>query len=300
MSERAGSFIGVDVGGTNLRGALIGADGRFVRRFRVLSEVSKGRDSFLERLCHEVRHLQETAVLEGTPVRAVGVGVPGLIDRQGVVRSSVNMPPLEGLALRDCLERQLGLPVCCANDANLIALGESRYGAGRGLDSAMVVTIGTGVGSGLILNGHLWEGSAGFAAEFGHITVEPAGHPCPCGNRGCLEQYVSATALSRLGGGQTPEKLAALARGGDEAARNLFVQAGTNLGIALAGLLNTLNLDGIVIGGGVSASYDLLEPALQTTLQQRTFPQILHGVQLCKASLGDDAGLLGAALLAGM
>ncbi len=298
MSERASSLIGIDVGGTNLRGALIGADGEIMRRFRVLSDIHKGRESFLERLVDEVRRLQNTAASLGAPIQAVGVGVPGLIDRQGWVHSSVNMPALEGIALRDCLEQRLELPVRCANDANLIALGEFRYGSGRGFNSVLVVTLGTGVGSGLILNGQLWEGTAGFAAEFGHTTVNPDGHPCPCGNCGCLEQYVSATALSRFGGGRAPELLASLARGGDEGVRQLFQQAGIYLGIALAGLLNTLNLDGIVIGGGVSASYDLLEPALTATLHQRTFPQILRGVQIRRASLGDDAGLLGAALLA--
>lgn len=161
----------------------------------------------------------------------------------------------------------------------------------------MVVTIGTGLGSGLILNRRLWEGSNGFAAEFGHVTVEPEGFSCPCGNRGCLEQYVSATALRRLGGGLEAAQLAQLARQGDYHAQQLFHQLGRHLGIAVAGLLNVLNLDGIVIGGGVSASYDLFQSSLAEELQQRTFAQILAGVAVRQAVLGDDAGLLGAALL---
>lgn len=298
MPETAYSFIGVDIGGTNLRGALIDANGIILQRFRATSAIQQGRQPFLKRLTDEVGNLLLAADYRGLPVRVVGVGVPGLIDRQGLVHSSVNMSALEGFALQKDLETRLGLPVYCANDANLIALGEARYGSGQGLDSLVVVTIGTGLGSGLILNGRLWTGSRGFAAELGHLTVEPEGRPCPCGNRGCLEQYVSATALSRLGNGLPADELARLAHAGNQEALQLFQQVGSYLGIALAGLLNTLDLDGIVIGGGVAASYDLLEPTLTEVLQQRTFPQIIQGVQVRKAALGDDAGLLGAGILA--
>lgn len=297
MTKTVHSFIGVDIGGTNLRGALITSDGAVVQRFRMLSDIHEGQEPFLDRLHQGVLELIATADSRGLPVGGVGVGVPGLIDRHGVLHSSVNMPVLEGLALRELLESQLKLPVRCANDANLIALGEARYGAGQEFDSLMVVTIGTGLGSGLILNRRLWEGSQGFAAEFGHVTIEPEGHPCPCGNRGCLEQYVSATALRRLGGGVEAAQLARLARQGDHHAQQLFQQLGRHLGIAVAGLLNILNLDGIVIGGGVSASYDLFQAALDEELQQRTFAQILAGVTVRQAVLADDAGLLGAALL---
>lgn len=298
MTHPHEGVIGIDIGGTNLRGALVRTDGTVIDRFRTVSAIHEGRVPFLARLLGGVQLLRQKAHEVDMVVRALGVGVPGLIDRHGVVHSSVNMPVLQGLGLREYLEAQLGLPVRCANDANLIALGEAYYGTGQGLDSLVVVTIGTGVGSGLILNGKLWEGVRGFASEFGHLTVEPDGLPCPCGNRGCLEQYVSATAISKNGGGRSSEQLACLARGGDADAQRLFDAAAEYLGIGLAGLLNLLNLDGIVIGGGVAASYDLLEPVLLRTLEQRTFPQIMAGVELRRAALGDDAGLLGAALMA--
>lgn len=298
MKNTKHCFIGVDIGGTNLRGALISAQGEILERFRMLSMIHEGRGPFLDRLQQGVAELLATAGSLGLPVQGMGVGVPGLIDRCGVVHSSVNMLALEGLALREQLESRLQLPVCCANDANLIALGEARYGAGQGLDSLMVITIGTGLGSGLLLNGRLWEGSNGFAAEFGHVTIEPEGLPCPCGNHGCLERYVSATALRRESGGLEATELAQLAGQGDPDALRLFHRLGQQLGIAVAGLLNVLNLDGIVIGGGVSASYDLFCGALEEELQQRTFKQILAGVVIRQAVLGDDAGLLGAAQLA--
>jgi glucokinase len=171
----------------------------------------------------------------------------------------------------------------------------------------MVITIGTGLGSGLILDGRLWTGSGGFAAEFGHITVDPEGIPCPCGNRGCLEQYVSAGALVRFAHERmtgkaadllTAERVAELAKQGDIAAMSAFDQLGYWLGIALASLTNMLNIQAVIIGGGVAASFDLLQPSLQRSIQQRCFPQVYAGLSIAKAQLGDDSGLLGGAALA--
>jgi len=244
----------------------------------------------------------------GTPVVGVGAGVPGLVDKKGLIRSSANMRPLDGFDLAAFLERQTGFPVVCGNDANLIALGEYAYGAGRGLKSFVVITIGTGLGSGLVLEGRLWTGVGGFAAEFGHVTVEPEGIPCPCGNRGCLEQYVSAGAIvrtvRRLLDNELPgivadslnaSKVAELARQGQAAALTAFERAGGYLGIALASLANTLNLEAAVICGGVAASLDLLSPALRAELERRCFPEIAASFSVISGELGDDAGLLGAA-----
>lgn len=298
MANSGRAHIGIDIGGTNLRGALINADGVIVSRFRTESAIVQGAELFLERLELYIREMLAAACNASLEVAAVGMGIPGLIDRCGTIRSSVNMQPLEGVNLAKILSERIGLQVRCGNDANLIALGEAGAGAGQGLSSLMVVTIGTGLGSGLILDGQLWNGSNGFAAEFGHLTLEPDGRPCPCGNRGCLEQYVSASALSRYGGGRTPEELASAAQQGDQAALLAFERLGECLGTGLAGLLNLLNLEGIVIGGGVSASFDLMAPAILRTVRSRSFPQISAGIQLRKSLLGDDAGLLGGAMLA--
>jgi glucokinase len=224
-----------------------------------------------------------------------------------MVYSSVNMLPLNGFNLAAHVGARIGLPTVCGNDANVIALGEQRFGAGRGVSSCVVVTIGTGLGSGLILDGRLWTGHGGFAAEFGHITVQPEGYPCPCGNRGCLERYVSAGALVRFAGERmtetaaeslSAEEVAELARTGDVKALSAFERLGYWLGIGLASLANTLNIQAVIIGGGVSASFDLLLPALRETIQQRCFPQIYAGLVIEKALLGDDGGLVGGAALA--
>lgn len=301
------TFIGIDIGGTNLRCGLVDSSGCIVERRRAGSCIEEGRDAFCERLLSEIAVLKDTATASGKKVAAVGVGIPGLIGRVGMIHSSVNMRPLDGFNLAAFIESRAGLPVVCANDANVVALGEQRFGAGRGFTSCIVITIGTGLGSGLILGDILWTGSAGFAAEFGHTTVEPEGIACLCGNRGCLEQYVSAGALVRFARASLPgdatallsaEKVAELAKQGNAAALAAFEQLGYWLGIALASLTNTLNIQAVIIGGGVGASFDLLQPSLQRTIQQRCFPQMYDGLVIAKALLGDDAGLLGGAALA--
>lgn len=298
MGKNSTAFIGIDIGGTNLRGALLAGNGKILSRFRCESAISEGAESFFDRLCLNIEEMQIAASAASMKIAGIGVGVPGLIDSTGLVHASVNMRPLDGVNLSETLSKRTGVPVFCGNDANLIALGEARAGAGRGFKSQIVVTIGTGLGSGLILDGKLWSGANGFAAEFGHLTLEPDGLPCPCGNHGCLEQYVSASALSRYAGNRSPEELALAAARGDVEALQAFEILGSRLGTALSGLLNLLNIEAIIVGGGVAASFDLIEKSLLKTLHARTFPQIVASVQVRRSLLGDDAGLLGGALLA--
>jgi glucokinase len=305
------AVIGIDIGGTNLRSALVLSSGAILEQRRTASGIEQGRDNFCSRLLESIEDLRGAAAGRGITVLAVGAGVPGLIDRTGLIRSSVNMRPLEGLNLGAFLEERTGLPAACGNDANTIALGEQRFGAGRGLAAFLMVTIGTGLGSGLILDGRLWTGAGGFAAEFGHVTVHPEGPPCPCGNRGCLEQYCSAGAVVRSARELIPkdllaaaaadlnaEAVALLARQGVPGAREAFERIGQWLGVALGSLSNTLNLQAVIVGGGVAASFDLLLPALRAELSQRCFLPIYDGLAILKTELGDDAGLLGAAALA--
>ncbi len=192
----------------------------------------------------------------------------------------------------------------------MAAVGEHRFGAGSGLSSFIVITIGTGLGSGLILDSRLWTGAGGFAAEFGHLTIVEDGYPCPCGNRGCLEQYVSAPALVRamqvrcsaagriLPEGLDAASLADMARCGDDDAKAVFARAGEQLGMALASIDNLLDLQGAVVCGGVATSLDLMEKRIMATVAARSFPQISGTFRLLRGTLGDDAGLLGAAALA--
>ncbi len=304
--------IGIDIGGTNLRLALVDGRGNIRRRSRTDSAIAEGRAAFCARLVAGIDELRSAAESSGAAIAGIGAGVPGLIGRDGLIHSSVNMRPLDGFNLAAFLRERTGVPSVCGNDANLIALGEQAFGAGRRFSSCMVITIGTGLGSGLILDGRLWTGSGGFAAEFGHVTVDPEGVLCSCGNKGCLEQYVSAGALVRFARELLPRELLAnlegaldarmvadLARQREGGALAAFERMGRWLGIALASLVATLNLEAVVIGGGVAASFDLLLPTLTAELAQRCFPQFTSGCTIVKTELGDDAGLLGGAALAG-
>lgn len=300
--------LGVDVGGTNLRCAMVASDGTVIRRDRLQTDIALGREPFLERLLVALRELKGEAAALGYDVAAVGLGIPGLIANDGFIHSSVNLLPLEGFNLARAVSLGLGMPVVAGNDANACAVGEKRFGAGRPFASLLALTLGTGVGSGLILNDRLWTGIDGVAGEFGHVTVEPLGRPCGCGNRGCLEQYASATAivasaLSEVEGiaSDPPpgaDQVALRARQGDLAAAAIFARAGTYLGIALAGAVNLLNLEAIVVGGGVAESFDLMITPLRLEISSRAFAIPGKRVRVVKGELGDDAGVMGAAALA--
>ena len=205
------------------------------------------------------------------------------------------------------------LPVLLENDANAAALGESWMGAAKGFQNSICVTLGTGVGGGIIIDGEILRGVDGTAGEIGHICVEPFGAPCGCGSRGCLEQYASATAILRLAQensarypksellhklGLTSADVYKAGKQGDELALEVFRQMGFYLGLALAGLVNVLNPEAIVIGGGASGGWDLFMRYLQETIRARTFRQPGERAKVLLAKCGDDAGLLGAAKLA--
>ena len=302
-----GVCIGIDVGGTNLRCALVTPGGVVLARESMSTDIASGRGPFLERLYGLLARQRAQAEALGTCVLAAGLGVPGLLSNDGVLRSSVNLMALEGLNLAREVSAAIGVPVVALNDANASAVGEQRFGAGRPFGSTLMVTLGTGVGAGLILDGRLWTGIDGVAGEFGHLTVEPNGRRCGCGNRGCLEQYASATAIAALaqalgvgtGRGRLDAALVAeLAREGDPKACTVFRQAGACLGMAAAGVVNLLNLEAIILGGGVAESFDLLAPVVRETIAERAFAVPGGRVRLLKGELGDDAGVLGAAAAA--
>jgi glucokinase len=228
--------------------------------------------------------------------------MPGLITPSGTVFSPINLPFCDGVPLADLISEASGLPTVVANDANAAASGEHLFGAGRVFDSFLMITIGTGVGGGVILDGHLWEGADGFAGEFGHLTVFPDGPDCPCGNTGCLERYSSATAIVNRAlsegwsrEGLTADSLAAEALAGNDRAAEIFTVAGRALGLAAAIVVNLLNIQAIIVGGGVSRSFPLFAPAMESEMRRRAFYPSVASVQLVRGELGDDAGVLGAA-----
>jgi glucokinase len=234
----------------------------------------------------------------------IGVSVAGFIDlKDGLIVGSNNLPQFEGFGLRDEIERQLNTTVILENDANAAALGEKWIGAGREVDDLVLLTLGTGIGGGIISGGRILHGHTGMAGEVGHISIINDGNPCGCGNRGCLEKHASATAISGmarvigLGHDVTSEQVYDMAVAGDEKARRVFDAMGRYLGIALAGLVNIFNFPLYLLSGGPLPAWELFAPAMFEEVRQRSFTFRHAPTRIEKATLGNEAGMFGAAHL---
>lgn len=272
-----------------------------------------------ERADEIVRAMVEAAAacraqVKDSKVRAIAAAVPATINiKKGLILKAPNVPALDGFRFSAAISNELNMPCVLENDANAAAVGEQSFGAAKGFKSAIAVTLGTGVGGGIIIDNKVLRGVDGTAGEIGHICVEPFGAPCGCGSRGCVEQYSSATAIVRLTQemeNQYPksvlrnhsrlssEDVYQAGKDGDELALEVFRQMGFYLGIALAGLINVLNPEIIVVGGGASAGWDLFIPHTREQIRQRSYREPATRAELVRAELGDDAGILGAAQLA--
>jgi glucokinase len=281
--------VGVDLGGTNLRIAAVGERGNLLEKVTLGTQLALGREQVIHDMCDAIRNLAQKYVRSAT-LAGIGIGVPGIIDlRTGMIRGAANLPGWAGSPVQTEIENRLQTRVILENDANVAALGEKWMGAARDSEHLAIFTLGTGVGGGIIFGDRIWHGMTGMAGEFGHITVEPEGVRCGCGNRGCLEQYASATAIVRM----ARESIASnprselsraadldaefgakaiyqLARKGDQDAKRVFRQVGRALGIVIAGLVNSLNLSMYVIGGGVSSAWEEFSPTIFEELRHRS------------------------------
>ncbi len=305
----------VDLGGTNLRAANIDHHGQIHERVRTVTPGSKPAAEIVAAIAAAVRDCESAVAKRGAGVGGISVVVPGSVQVEtGIVLNAPNLPSLLGFELGPALKTALGRPVRLENDANAAALGEMWLGAARGHQSILCLTLGTGVGGGIILDGKLWRGLDGTAGELGHTSVEPfGGVQCKCGNTGCLEVYASATAIVRMtreslaqhagsllqsiADELTSEKICSAATAGDELALEVFRRMGVYLGIATANFVNIFNPEMIVIGGGVSAAWDLFSPYARAEVIKRAFPVPAQRCQIVRAACADDAGLLGAAWL---
>jgi glucokinase len=299
MSEYS---IGVDLGGTNLRAAAIDAQGKLIDKIAGQTELQAGRDAVLDDMVKSIEALR--ARLGEHNLRGVGIGLPGfiLID-EGIIVGSNNMPEFENYPVRDEIEKRLGARVILENDANAAALGEKWMGAGREVNDLVLLTLGTGVGGGIIVNGRVLHGHLGMAGELGHLTVVPNGNPCGCGNRGCVEKHASATAIAAmarligLGHDLTSEDVFRLAVEGNDRAKTIFRSMGEALGIALANLINIFNFPLYLLSGGPLPAWDFFAPAMLEEVARRSFTYRHAPTRIEKATLGNEAGLYGAAYL---
>jgi len=304
-----------DLGGTHLRVATVDRNGAIsCRQIQPTPQAAKP-NGIVQALINAVRKCELEIVVFGGTITAVSIAVPGTVNvNEGVVVKAPNVACLDGFRLGAALESELEWPVILENDANAAAVGEMWRGAGQGYRTLICVTLGTGVGGGIILDGKLWRGADGSAAEIGHIGVDPLGGvPCACGSRGCLEVYASATAIVRMTREARPrypnsvlhntedltsEKIYQAGKQGDELAIEVFRRMGVYLGIGLASLINILDPEIVIIGGGLSNGWELFEKHMHQQIMERAFPVPARCVKIVRAQCGDDAGLLGAARLA--
>jgi glucokinase len=313
------AVLGLDLGGTNVRLALVNRQGHILSRWERATASMPDQEALVTTLAADLVKAGDAARSLGVEIKGAGLGVPGqVLPREGRVVFSPNVPALNDCALLPRLAPRVGWPLFLENDADLFALGEHWLGAGAGHEHMLGITLGTGVGGGLILNGRLWPGTQGTAGEIGHLTVDPQGRKCHCGNRGCLETMASAWwttvwVKEQLAQGANSwlrelyeadpdaiqgETLVAAALQRDPLAQRAFDRVGRSLGQAIAGVVHLLGLPRVVIGGRFARAWEVFQYSLEEELHHRLtlFPP--EAVSVCPALLGDDAGLIGAARLA--
>lgn len=308
-------IIAVDLGGTQVRAALCDTQGKILKRAAQPALAHEGPESVFARIVTSICEIVD----DWAHVRGIGLGAPGTLDPwRGVLLEAPNLPGMINFPLKARLEKELGVAAFVGNDANLAALGEHRYGAGRGFAHMIYMTIGTGIGGGIVADDKLFLGWRGLAGEVGHQTLEASGPQCSCGNIGCLEALAAGPAIARdaraaLVAGRdskmhalvngdleqiTGKVVTQAARDGDALAREILDRAGFYIGLGIISLLHNFDTQLFVLGGGVAINaWEFLYPQMRAVLAKHAMPSMRHGVQIVPAQLGDDAGLLGAAVL---
>lgn len=312
--------LATDLGGTNMRTALMNDRGEILAHMRKSTNADMGKDKVIEKL---ITTLKATTSKHNTPLRkieGIGIGFPGPVDVElGVVLSPPNMKGWINVPLKDIMEEEFKMPVIIENDANAAAIGEHWMGAGKGMKNLVCITLGTGVGGGIVLNDKIWHGATGIAGEIGHTTIIRNGQKCNCGNRGCLEAYASATGMVRmmhkalLMGGMDKQSLSVmpvdeeklnkdgskyiseLAAKGNKIALSVIKEMIQILGIAIVNIVHILNPEIIVISGGVTNMGSKLFEPLREEVKKRAFEKAVEYLRIVPARLGENAGVIGAA-----
>jgi glucokinase len=314
-------YIGIDLGGTNLRAAIADTDtGQIYQQHKRPTRAAEGQEAVIQRIVQLIRELCDESRVSARLIKGIGIGVPGTPDIEtGVIQFLPNLPgKWLNVPLQAIIEQQVQLPVALINDVRAITLGEWTFGAGRGAETVVCLAIGTGIGGGVVVNGQFHLGIGGTAGEFGHQVVEVNGLPCGCGGRGCLELYASGPAMAAMGVKEvmhghttrigelvdqdlnriTAEVIAQAAREGDPIARGIIQRVGMYLGIAVGNILGVISPQRVIFGGGVSRAGDLLLKPIVQTVTERVHVIPVEKVEFVLAELGINGGLIGAALWA--
>ncbi len=307
MSDKVA--IGIDVGGTFIKSALVNIKGEILNKASTQTQAHDGPKVVIQNILNSIQELLEFH----HDVYGIGIGIPGNVKRdQGLIEGCFNVPSLAGIYLVNELEKKLDFPIFIDNDANNAAKGEYLFGAGQNYDHLILLTLGTGIGSGIILNHKLFHGVSDYGGEIGHMILIPEGMLCTCGNYGCFEAYASATAMINQAKQaikrEYPGKLlqvandeinaqiiCQLAIDGDEVCRDIVGKIGKYIAIGCASIINMLNVPLIVIGGGVSEGGDILFHAIDQHVNNLVLPNMKNTFKIVKAEMGNDAGVIGAA-----
>lgn len=307
--------IGVDVGGTNVKIALVSDEGKIIYSNSIPTRAEMGYEYTVNSMKDAIKDLLKETKLQASDIEGMGFGFPGQIDCQkGVVRLAPNIPGWVNVPIAEIMETEFGIPTRVDNDVRTATLGELNYGAGIGCENLICITVGTGIGSGLVVNGKLVRGASNAAGEIGHIKLNMQGGPlCGCGDRGCLEAYASGPSIVALAeeyirGGKstkyrelanpdiTPYIVAVAAKEGDPVAKQIFRIMGEYIGMGLTSVVNLLNPEKIIIGGGVADAGEILLNPIRETIAKRAMT-IQKEVEIVPAQLGNTAGVIGASLL---
>lgn len=313
------SFLAMDLGGTKIAAALVTPAGEILCQEQIPTLAEEGLDAVVDRLLAAIDSVISNSDLSRFSLTGITIASAGAIDAdQGIVTDSPNLPGWSNVPLRDIMEQALGLRTFLVNDASAAALGEHRFGAGRGASNLVYVTVSTGIGGGIIIDGKLYSGASGSAGEVGHMAIDINGPRCNCGNVGCLEVLASGKAVAReaqrliaqgaktkmveLAEGEaaniTARVVAAAAREGDRVAREIVSKAATYLGVGLANLVNLFNPEVIVVGGGLAKMGDMLLDTAREVATERAFRLPAQRVRIVPSELGDNAAMLGAVAFA--
>lgn len=306
--------IGVDLGGTTVKTGLINTEGKILAISKVPTRAEENPDAVIEQIKKSISEVLSHT--NGSPVAGIGIGAPGLIQNPGgIVKSPPNLKGWDVVPLAEIISKEFHLPVEVDNDANVAAVAESKFGAGKEHPNFLFIIWGTGVGGGIIMNNHIYRGPTGGAGEVGHISINYEGLLCNCGTRGCVEAYVGQKYLSKrtieklkshpestipqfAGGDESkiePIHISQAAEAGDRLAREILVEAGTLLGVMIGGVMNTLDFRVTVIGGGVSAVGDFVYDAIKESVKKNVQKPLRDDIKILRAQLGNDAGIFGAA-----
>ncbi len=300
--------IGIDIGGTNIRAAVVDPDGKILSRKKIKSNARDGIDKLILNLKEII------SLFPDFKTDCIGIGIPGILDQKnGILTQAPNISGIKNFPIIKELKKIIQYEnIIVENDANAAALGEYWKGAGSGSNSLLMLTLGTGLGGGIVLNGELWQGEDGMAGEIGHVILDPEGPLCNCGNSGCFESFVSGEAVRRIVRNSPelkqytkdthpddiPEKIMQLAKENNKKSLQIWDDIGKYLGIGITSLINLLNVDSVIIGGGLSNAWELFEKSMNTEIKKRALAGPRERLTIHPASLGDDAGIIGCAYLA--